>query len=331
MLTARLACVPLRGQRKNMGSGHSHNHSHDHGGHAHGGHSHDHTAGASRRQLTLALLLTGGFLIVEFAGAWLFNSLALLSDAAHMFTDTAALAIALAATHISARPADDKRTFGYKRFEILAAAFNAVLLFFVAAYIFYEAVGRFLSPAPVQSIGMLVVAALGLVVNLIAMSILSAGKDDNLNIKGAYLEVWADALGSIGVIFAAGAIWMTGWSWVDPVVAVLIALWVLPRTWILLRDTTQILLEGVPGGMDLAEVRSAMTDVAGVKSVHDLHIWAVGSKDMMATAHVEIHNAHDADAIRIAVAAMLEARYHLHHVTIQTEREACAPHEHVHP
>lgn len=307
-----------------MSAGHSH-------GHGHEGHSHDHAAGATQRQLTIALALTGGFLIVEFSGAILFNSLALLSDAAHMFTDTAALAIALVATKLGERAADEKRTFGYKRFEILAAAFNAVLLFFVAGYILYEAVGRFLKPAPVETIGMLAVASLGLIVNLIAMRILSSGKDSNLNVKGAYLEVWADMLGSLGVIIAAGIIWATGWLWVDPVVAILIGLWVLPRTWILLRDTTQILLEGVPGRIDINDVRLSMVAVEGVKSVHDLHIWSVTSDDIMATAHVEIEGNADSDTVRRSVAAMLDEQYHLHHVTIQTEREACEPHKIVHP
>lgn len=172
-------------------------------GHQHGGHSHSHAAGANSRMLAIALALTTTFLVAELVGALVFNSLALLSDAAHMFTDTAALAIALAALKIGQRPADDFRTFGYRRFEILAAAFNAVLLFAVAGYVLWEGVGRFFDPAEVQSAGMLVVAGIGLVVNLISMRLLSAGKDSSLNVKGAYLEVWADMLGSVGVIAAA--------------------------------------------------------------------------------------------------------------------------------
>ena len=190
-----------------------HQHDHCEGG---GGHAHDHTAGANARSLSIALALTGSFLIAELAGAWLFNSLALLSDAAHMFTDAAALAIALAAIRIGQRPADKKRTYGYRRFEILAASFNALLLFVIAGYVLYEGIQRLLDPQPVGSVGMLAVAFFGLVVNLIAMRVLAGGRDRSLNVKGAYLEVWADMLGSIGVLLAAALIWLTGWTWVDP-------------------------------------------------------------------------------------------------------------------
>ena len=166
--------------------------------HDHGSHAHNHAAGANSRMLAIALGLTTTFLIAELIGSFVFNSLALLSDAAHMFTDSAALAIALAAVKIGQRPADDARTFGYRRFEILAAAFNALLLFAVAGYVLWEGIQRFMEPAEVQSTGMLIVAAIGLVINIIAMKLLSAGKEQSLNVKGAYLEVWADMLGSIG-------------------------------------------------------------------------------------------------------------------------------------
>lgn len=247
-------------------------------GHDHkDGDKHDHTAGANSRQLTIALGLTGTFLVAEIAGGLYFNSLALLSDAAHMFTDAAALAIALLAIKIGQRAADDKRTFGYRRFEILAAAFNAVLLFLVAGYVLYEGIKRIFDPEPVGSIGMLAVASVGLVVNLIAMRVLAAGKDKSLNIKGAYLEVWADMLGSLGVIVAAIIITLTDWRWIDPIVAIGIGLWVLPRTWILLRDTTHILLEGAPRGVVLAELRGAIEAIDGVDSLHDLHVWVSGA------------------------------------------------------
>ena len=201
------------------------------------GAGHDHGAGANARRLTLALLLTGCFLIVEVIGAITFNSLALLSDAAHMLTDVAALVIALAAIKVGQRAPDDARTFGYRRFEILAAAFNALLLFVVAGYVLYEGVRRLMAPSEVESIGMMAVAAVGLVVNLISMRLLAGGKDDSLNVKGAYLEVWADMLGSVGVIAGATLIWLTGWNWVDPVVGIAIGLWVLPRGGTLLKDT----------------------------------------------------------------------------------------------
>jgi len=214
--------------------------------HAHGIPSTD-----NERALRIALALTGSFLIAEVIGGVLTGSLALISDAAHMLTDTAALAIALAAIRIARRPADRRRTYGYHRFEILAAAFNALLLFAVALYILVEAYRRFTSPPEIHSVGMLVVASIGLIVNLISIRLLSGGQSDSLNVKGAYLEVWSDLLGSIGVIVGAVVIQLTGWSWVDPLVAVAIGLWVLPRTWILLKDSLNFLLEGVPEGIDL--------------------------------------------------------------------------------
>ena len=299
-------------------------------GHDHGGHAHNHAAGANSKMLAIALGLTTAFLIAELIGAYLFNSLALLSDAAHMFTDSAALAIALAAIKIGQRPADDVRTYGYRRFEILAAAFNALLLFAVAGYVLWEGIARFFEPAEVESTGMLVVASLGLIVNIIAMRLLSAGKDQSLNVKGAYLEVWADMLGSVGVIAGALIIMFTGWQWVDPLVAIGIGLWVLPRTWSLLKDTTQILLEGVPRGLRLKDVRSAIADTPGVAGVHDLHVWSMTSDDVSASAHAELAEGADAETVRLAVAAVLLERFEIEHVTIQMEEERCddAPHLH---
>ena len=285
--------------------------------------SHDHTAGANSRNLAIALALTGTFLIAELVGAWWFNSLALLSDAAHMFTDAAALAIALAAIKIGQRPADKQRTYGYRRFEILAAAFNAILLFAVAGYVLYEGIARFFAPEPVQSVGMLIVASIGLLVNVIAMRILAGGKESSLNVKGAYLEVWADMLGSIGVIGAAVAIYFTNWSWIDPVVAIAIGLWVLPRTWILLRDTTHILLQGVPRGMDLDAIRVAIGSVPGVTGVHDLHVWSVAGDDASLTAHIAVDAESELEAVRTAVSKMLAERFSIPHSTLQTETEPC--------
>lgn len=306
---------------------------HDHAGHSHGsgGHSHNHAAGANSKMLGIALALTGTFLIVELVGAYLFNSLALLSDAAHMFTDAAALAIALAAVKIGQRPADERRTFGYRRFEILAAAFNALLLFAVAAFVLWEGISRLMIAQPVESGGMLVIAVAGLVVNLVAMRLLSAGKDQSLNVKGAYLEVWADMLGSAGVVAAALIIMATGWTWVDPIVAIAIGLWVLPRTWTLLKDTTQILLEGVPAHLKLGDIRVAMAGAPGVASVHDLHVWSMSSDDVSLSAHIVLADGAESETVRRDVAAILHDRFNIEHATIQTEREACAAHEAVHP
>lgn len=292
---------------------------HDHEG---AGHSHDRTAGANAKMLRWALALTSTYLVAEVIGGFAFNSLALLSDAAHMLTDVAALVIALLAIKMGKKAPDEKRTFGYRRFEILAAAFNAVLLFFIAIYVFVEAIKRFNEPQEIQSWGMLIVAAIGLGVNLISMRLLTAGKEASFNVKGAYLEVWADMIGSIGVILGALAIKFTGWTWVDPVVAVAIGLWVLPRTWILLRDTTNVLLEGVPRGLQLAQVWGEIGSLAGVTGLHDLHIWSTSNDDVSCTVHVTLGSGADADTVRQSVSALLEARFEIHHTTVQTESPA---------
>lgn len=297
---------------------------HDHAHHGHSaGHAHDHTAGASARMLGWALALTATFLIVEVAGAFWFNSLALLSDAGHMLTDVAGLAIALLAIKIGQRPADDRRTFGYRRMEVLAAAFNALMLFAVAIYVMVEAVQRVREPQQVATTGMLVIATAGLIVNLIAMRLLSAGKDASLNVKGAYLEVWADMLGSLGVIAGAIAIKLTGWLWIDILVAVGIGLWVLPRTWTLLRATTQLLMQGVPAGIDLAHVRAVIEATPGVASAHDLHVWATASDEVTLTVHTVLVEDVDGETVRLAVAKRISAEYHIAHVAIQTERTPC--------
>ncbi|HUD95601.1 cation diffusion facilitator family transporter [Sphingobium sp.] len=287
--------------------------------HSQAGHAHDHTAGANAKMLGWALALTSIYLIAEVIGGIVFNSLALLSDAAHMMTDVAALAIALMAIKLGRKAPDEKRTFGYRRFEILAAAFNAVLLFAVAIYVFVEAIKRFSEPQEIQSWGMLIVATVGLGVNLVSMRLLTAGKDASFNVKGAYLEVWADMIGSVGVILGALAIRFTGWTWVDPVVAVAIGLWVLPRTWILLRDTTNVLLEGVPAGLSLKEVWAAIGDVAGVQSLHDLHIWSVSNDEVSCTVHVVLEKDATAEPVRQTVLEVIKNHFDISHATIQTE------------
>lgn len=298
------------------------------------GSGHDHGTAAIRHEKPLwwALGLTGGFLIAEVAGAFITNSLALLSDAAHMGTDAVALMIALTAVRLSRRPADAKRSFGYARMEAMGAMANGLMLFAVAGYILYEAVGRFSEPAQIATTGMLVIAALGLAVNLIAMRLLRAGSGESLNMKGAYLEVWSDMLGSVAVIAGAIAIRLTGWAWIDPVLAVLIGLWVLPRTWTLLREAGNVLMEGVPRGIDLDAVRALLASSAGVAGVHDLHVWSLGSSTPALTAHLVTTPGTDGEALRRELAKLLDERYGIEHCTLQVETgpcegEACdAPH-----
>lgn len=240
-----------------------------------------------------------------------------------MFTDAAALGISLAAVRVAQRPADARRTYGYHRFEILAAAFNALMLFGAAIYILYEAGQRFRSPAEVQSGGMLVVAVLGLVINLTSMRLLSGGKDSSLNVKGAYLEVWSDMLGSLGVIVAAIVIRFTGWAWVDMIVAVGIGLWVLPRTWTLLNESLNVLLEGVPEGIDINAVSAAMCAVPGVTSVRDLHLWALTSGKNSLTAHVVQVASSDTEALRGSIRVVLAELFRVFHTTLQLELTPC--------
>lgn len=289
-----------------------------------GGHDHGGTV-AHEKPLWWAFGLTLTFLVAEVVGGLWTNSLALLSDAAHMGTDVIALAIALVAVRLSRRPADAKRTYGYARMEAIGAMVNGGMLFLVAGYILWEAVGRFRSPPEVASTGMLVIASLGLVVNLISMRLLKAGAGESLNVKGAYLEVWADMLGSVGVLAGALVIQFTGYHVADPIIAVLIGLWVLPRTWILLREAGQILMQGVPAGLDLDQVRQAMEAHPGVSAVHDLHAWALGSREPVMTAHVVVQDASDVDQVRQALARVLTDRFEITHATLQVERTACHP------
>jgi len=287
-----------------------------------GGHDHG-ASSTNEKNLWIVLGLTTAFMIAEVIGGVLTKSLALISDAAHMFTDAAALAIALAAIGIGKRAADRKRSFGYYRFEILAAALNAVVLFLVAGYILYEAYQRFRDPPEIQSVGMLVIGSIGLVVNLIGMRILRSGSATSLNVKGAYLEVWADMLGSIGVILAAIIIYFTQWAWVDAVVAAAIGLWVLPRTWKLLKESLNILLEGVPLDIALDEIEKALLAVPGVGEIHDLHVWALTSGKNSLTVHLVLAEAGEEQAVLQATTDMLASRFSIRHVTVQVEAAAC--------
>ncbi len=297
----------------------------------HQGHDHSHAAvtEGNARKLTIALILTTTFLVIEFIAGIITQSLALLSDAAHMFTDAAALAIALAAIKIAKRPADNKRTFGYQRFEILAALFNASMLFFVAMYILYEAYQRFTQPPEIQSLGMLIVASIGLVINLISMKILMSSATESLNMKGAYLEVLSDALGSVGVIIGAIIIYFTNWYWVDTIIAVAIGFWVLPRTWILLKQSINILLEGVPEEVDIEKLRNDLLALDGVESIHQLKVWAITSKNIHLTVHLFAPNA-DRKQLHYAAAEMLSHEHGIAEVTLQIEDDAEMNCQHTH-
>ena len=290
-------------------------------------HSHIEVGQGNEGRLKLALGLTSVYLVAEVVGGLLTGSLALLSDAAHMLTDVMALVIALVAIRIGKRPADRRRTFGYYRFEILAAALNAVVLFLVAIYILYEAYQRFFEPPEIQSGAMLAIATIGLVVNVISIRLLQSGNDQSLNIKGAYLEVLSDLLGSVAVIVAALIIRFTGWWQVDPILAVLIGLWVLPRTWTLLSESLNILLEGVPAGIELQKLHDDLSRLPGALEIHDLHVWSITSGRNSMIVHIVAERRANAMAM-VEAAQRVAQEYGIEHASIQVEETGMVQREH---
>ncbi|MGH7331697.1 MAG: cation diffusion facilitator family transporter [Candidatus Rokuibacteriota bacterium] len=277
--------------------------------------------GAHARRLAWTLGLTGGFLLVEVAGALWTGSLALLADAGHMLTDAGGLALALFAVWLASKPPTAAKTYGYYRAEILAALANAVVLLVISAFILYEAYRRFLTPADVLAGPMLAVAVGGLVVNLAAMRLLHAGAEESLNVKGAYLEVLSDALASLGVIIAAGVVLATGWRLADPIVGAAIGLFIIPRTWALLRQAVDVLLESTPAHINLTDVEQAMQTVSGVRQVHDLHVWTLTSGKYAMSGHVLVDDLIASDRILRALHALLHERFDIDHTTIQPESE----------
>lgn len=285
---------------------------------AHGAHRHS-AAGASRGRLLIVLALVVGYLLVEVIGSLLTNSLALLADAGHMLTDAVGVGLALLAVKFATRSATASKSYGYYRLEILAAVANAVLLFGVAAFILFEAYQRFSEPPPVQSLPMLAIAAAGLVVNLISMRLLAAGAERSLNLRGAYLEVMGDFLGSVAVLVAGVLILTTGWTAADPIASVVIALLILPRTWTLLREAVDVLLQATPRGVDLDEVRSHLLRAEGVADAHDLHAWALTSGMNVVSAHVIVEPGADPARVLDEVCACLSDDFDMEHSTIQLE------------
>jgi cobalt-zinc-cadmium efflux system protein len=255
------------------------------------------------------------------AGALWTGSLALLADAGHMLTDVGGLGLALFATWVAAKPPTPEKTYGYYRVEILAALLNALVLLAISTFILYEAYRRFLSPPTVLGGPMLVVAAAGLIVNLVGMWLLHAGAGESLNLKGAYLEVLSDALGSLGVIVAALVVLTTGWYLVDPILGAAIGLFIVPRTWTLLRQAVNILLEGTPPHVNLSEVEAAMGAVRGVRKVHDLHVWALTSGKYAMSGHVVVDDLAMGNEILRDLHDVLHERFGIEHTTIQIESE----------
>lgn len=293
-------------------------HNHDHG--------HDHTHGANKKVLLLSFIIITSYMVIEAIGGFLTNSLALLSDAGHMLSDSISLAIALLAFIFGEKAASFSKTFGYKRFEILAAVLNGVTLILIALFIFYEAIERFANPPEVATTGMLIISVIGLLINIVVAWIMMRGGDteDNLNMRGAFLHVLSDMLGSVGAIIAALVIMFFGWGWADPLASVIVALLVLRSGYFVTKSAIHVLMEGTPSNVDVQEIIQIMEQTEGVQSIHDLHIWTITSGTNALSCHAVVD---DQLTIGESEHILREIEHNLEHkgikhITIQLETAA---------
>ena len=306
---ARSVSSSLEGAR--MGAGGSHEPAI---GHAHG------SAGTSnRRRLAIVLVLVATYMVAEVVGGLLTNSLALLADAGHMLSDAGALTLSLFAIWIARKPATARRTYGYYRTEILAALLNGATLVAISIYIFIEAFSRFGEPPHVQGALMLSIATGGLLINLVGLWMLNAGRGESLNVRGAWLHVLTDALGSVGAITAGALIWAFGWNWADPVASVVIGILVLYSSWALMKEAVNVLLEGTPEHIDLGEVEEMIRETVGVQEVHDLHVWTITSGMLSLSAHVVVEGSAYQPETVAKIRERLHERFGIDHSTIQIE------------
>ncbi|MCS6926302.1 MAG: cation diffusion facilitator family transporter [Candidatus Binatia bacterium] len=283
-----------------------------------------------RTLLKLALGVTGGYCVVEFIGGLLTNSLALLSDAGHMLSDVTAMALSLFAAYVATLPVTSQKTFGYYRAEILAAFLNGLALWLVAGVIFREAYYRFFAPPPVQGRGMVLIAGAGLVVNLFTVWLLRDAHHSSLNIRGVFLHVMSDALGSVGAILAGLLILWTEWYWVDPATSILIGVLILGSSFGLVRESVDILMQATPRHLNLSDVQRTLEQVPGVAQVHDLHIWTLTSGLFTLTAHVVVQNGYDHHTLLDALEHTIQERFGIEHTTIQLEPQDRQPGEPLH-
>jgi cobalt-zinc-cadmium efflux system protein len=300
-----------------MGLGHGHGHGHSHG------HGHLHSAAArNRTRLTLTLVLVATYMVAEVVGAFYTNSLALLADAGHMLSDVGAISLSLFAIWISQKPSTPKHSYGYYRTEILAALINGSALVAISVYIFYEAYHRLLAPQPVLGSTVILIALGGLVVNVSSLAILHRGKDESLNVRGAWLHILSDLLGTFGVLIGGLLVWIYGWYWADPAVSFLIGALVIVASWHLVKESVGVLLEGTPSHIDLPSVRDAMLEVDGVLDVHDLHVWTITSGIEAMSGHVvvpEDWGGRSQADILAELHRLMHDRFGIEHSTIQTE------------
>jgi cobalt-zinc-cadmium efflux system protein len=295
------------------------------------GHGHGHSAEGDRRRLLIALAVTMGVAVLGAAGAVISGSLALLADLAHLLTDAGALAAATVASYLAARPACLRRTYGLGRVEVLVAGGNALVLIVVVGWIAIEAVGRLFTPVEIPGVPLLVVGALGLVGNVVALLVLAGGDRADMNMRGAALHVLGDALGSVGVLAAAAVLLLTGWPYADTVASLFIVVLILPRAVGLLREAGHVLLEGAPRHIDVAEVDQALRNVPGVLDVHDLHVWAINDRKPSVSAHLVVdghgYTGCGTASVLDGAATALRERFGLAHSTLQLEHDEHADHD----
>jgi cobalt-zinc-cadmium efflux system protein len=288
----------------------------------HAQHHHRHDREGPQRTLGLTLVLTAAIMVAEVVGGWWSGSLALFADAGHMLTDVLALAVAFAALALGARPADDRRTYGYRRLEILAALANGGALVIVSGAIVYEAYNRWVTPAPVNATVMAVIAVIGLFANLAGL-FLMRGHRHNLNVRGAFLHVLGDTLSSVGVLVGAGVIALTGWTRIDPLLSVGISGVIIYSSFSLLREVVDVLLEAAPAGIDTEKVRRLIAGTAGVDAVHDLHIWTIASGMPALSVHVVMRDhSTDCDQVRRTIQEAVKTAFAIDHTTLQVEHTA---------
>lgn len=296
---------------------HSHNHIH-----ANDEEKHEHPV-ASRKHMLWAVLLTGSFMVVEVIGGLISGSLALLADAGHMLTDTAALLLAFYAMTFSAKPADHKRTFGYGRLQVLAAYTNGIFLIALTGWIVWESIQRFYEPNPIQSGTMLTVAVLGLLVNIVVFKVLHSSSGSNINVRSALLHVLGDLLGSVGAIIAALIIWQWGLLWVDPLLSIFVSILILRSAYHVIKDSSHILLEGKPQEFDTQKIRQNLMALDGVVDIHHMHLWSISEQEPLMTFHALIRDQYDGDRMIDVMLKLLRKEHGLVHATIQIERSAC--------
>ena len=281
-----------------------------------------HVHPGNRKGLTIALIITASIMLLEFIGGLITNSLALLSDSAHMLSDVGALALSLIALWFAAKTPSASKTYGFYRFEILAALFNGVTLFVMAGFILYEAYERFQEPPEVAGGLMLAVAAIGLAANMLSAWMLMRNSDtrDNINVRSAYLHILGDALGSVGAIIAGLAMLLTGWYVLDPIISVLVALLILRGAWLVISQAIHILMEGTPVTIDIQELAATLKSIDGVIDVHDLHVWTITSGMDTLSCHLLVTDSSDCQQILQEAILRVEDRFRIQHTTIQVEK-----------